>query len=79
MMVVKMVKLKTRLPDLFYAAAPALPAFEDGTSARVEFYARAFFWVGNFVYSRITLFIYLVRIPCKFEGSNGWSMTNERN
>lgn len=43
MMVVKMVKLKTRLPDLFHAAAPALPAFEDGTSARVEFYARAFF------------------------------------
>lgn len=62
MMVVKMVKLKTRLPDLFHAAAPALPAFEDGTSARVEFYARAFFG-----------------IPCKFEGSNGWSMTNERN
>jgi hypothetical protein len=59
-----MEKLKTRLPDLFHAAAPGLPASDDGTSAewwkffwlahKLEFYARVS-WVGNFVYSRITL------------------------
>jgi hypothetical protein len=38
-----------------------------------------FFCVGNFGYSRITVFINLVRIPCKFDVSNGWSITNERN
>jgi hypothetical protein len=30
-----MEKLKTRLPGLFHAAAPGLPASDDGTSASV--------------------------------------------